>query len=90
MLSCRGLRKQFGTRLAVDGVSFDVAAGECYGLLGPNGAGKTTTISMVCGLLEPDAGEVTVLPEVAALALFAAVLLGLATRSYARTVYSPG
>jgi len=45
---------------------------------------------MVCGLLEPDAGEVTVLPEVAALALFAAVLLGLATRSYARTVYSPG
>ncbi len=60
MLSCRGLRKQFGTRLAVDGVSFDVAVGECYGLLGPNGAGKTTTISMVCGLLEPDAGEVTV------------------------------
>ena len=60
MLSCRGLRKQFGTRLAVDGVSFEVAAGECYGLLGPNGAGKTTTISMVCGLLEPDAGEVTV------------------------------
>jgi ABC-2 type transport system ATP-binding protein len=60
VLSCRGLRKQFGTRLAVDGVSFDVAAGECYGLLGPNGAGKTTTISMVCGLLEPDAGEVTV------------------------------
>ena len=33
-------------------------AGETYGLLGPNGAGKTTTISMVCGLLEPDAGEV--------------------------------
>jgi linearmycin/streptolysin S transport system ATP-binding protein len=60
VLSCRGLRKQFATRLAVDGVSFDVAAGECYGLLGPNGAGKTTTISMVCGLLEPDAGEVTV------------------------------
>ncbi|HEY6427511.1 MAG TPA: ABC transporter ATP-binding protein [Acidimicrobiales bacterium] len=60
MLSCRGLCKHYGTRLAVDGVSFDVAAGECYGLLGPNGAGKTTTISMVCGLLEPDAGEVTV------------------------------
>jgi ABC-2 type transport system ATP-binding protein len=60
VLSCRGLRKHYGTRLAVDGVSFDVAAGECYGLLGPNGAGKTTTISMVTGLLEPDAGEVTV------------------------------
>ncbi len=60
MLSCRGLRKQFGPRVAVDGVSFDVGASECYGLLGPNGAGKTTTISMVCGLLEPDAGEVSV------------------------------
>jgi ABC-2 type transport system ATP-binding protein len=46
--------------VAVDGVSFDVGASECYGLLGPNGAGKTTTISMVCGLLEPDAGEVSV------------------------------
>jgi ABC-2 type transport system ATP-binding protein len=60
VLSCRGLRKQFGPRVAVDGVSFDVGASECYGLLGPNGAGKTTTISMVCGLLEPDAGEVSV------------------------------
>jgi ABC-2 type transport system ATP-binding protein len=50
----------FGSRAAVDDVSFTVAEGECYGLLGPNGAGKTTTISMVCGLLAPDAGEVTV------------------------------
>ena len=40
------------------GISLDIAPGETYGLLGPNGAGKTTTISMVCGLLEPDAGEV--------------------------------
>jgi ABC-2 type transport system ATP-binding protein len=46
--------------VAVDGVSFDVGPGECYGLLGPNGAGKTTTISMVCGLLEADEGTVTV------------------------------
>jgi ABC-2 type transport system ATP-binding protein len=60
VLSCRGLRKTFGTRLAVDDVTFSVADGECYGLLGPNGAGKTTTISMVCGLLPPDTGEVTV------------------------------
>jgi ABC-2 type transport system ATP-binding protein len=44
--------------VAVDGVSFEIASGETYGLLGPNGAGKTTTISMVCGLLEPDEGEV--------------------------------
>jgi ABC-2 type transport system ATP-binding protein len=60
MLSCRGLRRSYGQRLAVDGVGFDIARGETYGLLGPNGAGKTTTISMVCGLLARDAGEVTV------------------------------
>jgi ABC-2 type transport system ATP-binding protein len=60
VLACRGLSKRFGERRAVDGVSFSVEAGECYGLLGPNGAGKTTTISMVCGLLEPDQGEVAV------------------------------
>jgi ABC-2 type transport system ATP-binding protein len=60
MLTCRGLRKEFGPRVAVDGVSFSVTDGECYGLLGPNGAGKTTTISMVCGLLDPDGGDVTI------------------------------
>ena len=43
-----------------DGVSLHVREGETYGLLGPNGAGKTTTISMICGLLEADAGEVVV------------------------------
>jgi ABC-2 type transport system ATP-binding protein len=41
-------------------VSFDIAPGETYGLLGPNGAGKTTTISMIAGILRPDAGRVTV------------------------------
>ena len=60
VLECRGLRKRFGELEAVRGVSFQIAEGETYGLLGPNGAGKTTTISMVCGLLEPDAGEVVV------------------------------
>jgi len=54
------LRKRYGDRVAVDGVSFTVAAGEAYGLLGPNGAGKTTAISMVCGLLSRDGGTVTV------------------------------
>jgi len=61
VLSCTDLRKRFGELTAVDGVGFEIAAGETYGLLGPNGAGKTTTISMVCGLLERDAGEVHVL-----------------------------
>ncbi len=60
MLRCEGLRKRYGDRLAVDGVSFFIAERECYGLLGPNGAGKTTTISMLCGLAIPDEGHVTV------------------------------
>jgi ABC-2 type transport system ATP-binding protein len=60
LLDCRDLRKRFGDRVAVDGVSFHIDAGETYGLLGPNGAGKTTSISMVCGLLRRDGGEVTV------------------------------
>jgi ABC-2 type transport system ATP-binding protein len=47
----------------VNGVGFEIAPGETYGLLGPNGAGKTTTISMICGLLERDAGDVTVSGE---------------------------
>jgi ABC-2 type transport system ATP-binding protein len=57
-LSVQGLSKSFGTLRAVDNVSFAVHAGELYGLLGPNGAGKTTTLSIIAGLLRPDAGEV--------------------------------
>jgi ABC-2 type transport system ATP-binding protein len=60
VLEARGLRKSFGDRVAVSDVGFHIGVGETYGLLGPNGAGKTTTISMVCGLLERDDGEVTV------------------------------
>jgi ABC-2 type transport system ATP-binding protein len=59
-MECHGLRRRFGELLAVDGVGFQIAAGETYGLLGPNGAGKTTTILMIAGLLERDAGDVTV------------------------------
>lgn len=54
------LVKCFGATRAVDGVSFEVRPGEIYGLLGPNGAGKTTTISMICGLLKADSGEVII------------------------------
>jgi ABC-2 type transport system ATP-binding protein len=60
MLKIEGLFKAFGAVRAVDSVSFEVRSGEIYGLLGPNGAGKTTTISMVSGLLKPDAGQVLV------------------------------
>ena len=63
LLVCSDLRKRFGERTAVDGVSFYIGRGETYGLLGPNGAGKTTSISMICGLLERDGGEVTVAGE---------------------------
>jgi ABC-2 type transport system ATP-binding protein len=52
--------KRFGDLIAVDGVGFSIEEGETFGLLGPNGAGKTTSISMIAGLLEPDAGEIVV------------------------------
>ena len=60
LLRCTDLRKRYGDCTAVDGISFTIAPGETYGLLGPNGAGKTTTISMLCGLLRRDGGEVFV------------------------------
>lgn len=60
VLDCADLRKSFGELTAVDGVGFHIARGETYGLLGPNGAGKTTTISMLCGLLRRDDGDVFV------------------------------
>jgi ABC-2 type transport system ATP-binding protein len=60
-IDVRGLTKQFGTRKVVDELSIQVRRGEICGFLGPNGSGKTTTIRMLCGLLEPDAGEGTCL-----------------------------
>ena len=60
MLRCQDLRKHYGERLAVDGVSFAIGEQECYGLLGPNGAGKTTTISMLCGLTVRDEGDIVI------------------------------
>jgi ABC-2 type transport system ATP-binding protein len=58
---CSGLRKRYGRRQAVDGVSLEVARGEVLGLLGPNGAGKTTVIKILLGLVRPDDGEVLLL-----------------------------
>lgn len=60
-ISVSDLRKSYGDREVVSGVSFDVAAGECFGLLGHNGAGKTTTIEMLEGYLPRDGGSVSVL-----------------------------
>ncbi|QXE34571.1 ABC transporter ATP-binding protein [Streptomyces sp. GMY02] len=60
IIEVSGLRKEYGGRAVVDGVSFAVAEGEIFGILGPNGAGKTTTVECVEGLRTPDAGTVRV------------------------------
>jgi ABC-type multidrug transport system ATPase subunit len=57
VIDVRGLRKSFGARKVVEGLSLRVKEGEICGFLGANGSGKTTTIRMLCGLLVPDAGE---------------------------------
>jgi ABC-2 type transport system ATP-binding protein len=57
ILEVQNLVKKFGDLTAVDGISFDIQAGEVFSLLGPNGAGKTTTISMLSCLLEPTSGD---------------------------------
>lgn len=54
------LRKVFGTLVAVENLDLEIHRGEVFGLLGPNGSGKTTTIRMLCGLLEPTAGQAMV------------------------------
>jgi ABC-2 type transport system ATP-binding protein len=58
VLSVTDLRKEYGSNIAVQGVSFDVGANEIVGLLGPNGAGKTTIINMILGVLEPTSGSI--------------------------------
>jgi len=60
MIEVRGLVKTYGTKRAVDGVSFTVKRGDILGFLGPNGAGKSTTMKMITGFLRPDAGTATV------------------------------
>lgn len=60
LLRVEGLRKSFSRTVAVDGIALSVRRGEIFGFVGPNGAGKTTTLSMMTGLLRPDAGIVTV------------------------------
>jgi ABC-2 type transport system ATP-binding protein len=60
-ITARGLRKTFGTTVALDGLDLEVRTGEVHGFLGPNGAGKSTTIRVLLGLLRADAGEVRLL-----------------------------
>jgi ABC-2 type transport system ATP-binding protein len=60
MIEVQGLVKTYGTKRAVDGVSFSVQRGEILGFLGPNGAGKSTTMKMITGFLRPTAGTARV------------------------------
>ena len=60
-ISVSNLKKHYGDIVAVDGISFDVRAGEITGLLGGNGAGKTTTLAMILGLVLPSEGEIRIL-----------------------------
>jgi len=60
VLTISGLVKRYDDTIAVAGIDLEIQAGSFFGIVGPNGAGKTTTLSMVTGLLKPDAGSVTV------------------------------
>lgn len=59
MITVKELHKSYAKQVALAGVSFDVDKATIFGLLGPNGAGKTTTINVLCGLLKPDSGSVS-------------------------------
>lgn len=60
-ISMRGVRKTFGSKVAVEGIDLEVPTGSLHGFIGPNGAGKSTTIRMIMSILFPDAGELSVL-----------------------------
>ena len=60
-LQTHGLCKRFGDLIAVNELNLEIPKGEIYGFLGPNGSGKTTAIRMLCGLLTPSDGEISVL-----------------------------
>jgi lipooligosaccharide transport system ATP-binding protein len=63
VLSVSGLRKSYDGNEVVCGLDFAIRRGECFGLLGPNGAGKTTTLRCCLGLIDPDAGAITMVGE---------------------------
>jgi ABC-2 type transport system ATP-binding protein len=62
-LATRGLRKSYGSRMALDGLDLSVPEGVVYGFLGPNGAGKTTTMRLLTSLIHADAGSIELLGQ---------------------------
>ena len=60
LVEVKNLKKKYGSKDAVKGISFNIKENEILGLLGPNGSGKTTTIGMMLGLLKPSNGEILI------------------------------
>jgi lipopolysaccharide export system ATP-binding protein len=78
LLEAKNLKKNYGHRLVVNGLSLYVGTGEIVGLLGPNGAGKTTTFYMIVGFIRPDAGQILLDHEdVTTLPMFRRSLMGI-------------
>ncbi|MBW2090840.1 MAG: ATP-binding cassette domain-containing protein, partial [Deltaproteobacteria bacterium] len=63
VVDLKKVSRVFGDLTAINDLSFSVEAGEIFGLVGPDGAGKTTCLRMLCGLLKPTSGQMTVLGE---------------------------
>src|SRR5262249_22972153 len=88
LLEARGLVKIYGKRRVVDGVSFDVNAGEVIGLLGPNGAGKTTSFRMTTGQISPNDGQVVFNGEdVTRLPMFRRARLGMGYLTQEQSIF---
>ena len=88
ILQATGLKRAFGGLRAVDGVDFDLRAGEIQALIGPNGAGKTTFVSLLSGRIAPDAGRITLEGrDITALPAHARVRLGVAYTFQITSIY---
>ena len=77
-LTAEALEKSFGNYKIIDGISLEIRRGEMVAILGPNGAGKTTLMSMITGIVKPDAGRIFMDGvEATSLPMFARAKLGL-------------
>jgi ABC-2 type transport system ATP-binding protein len=63
LISVSSVEKRYGHKTGISGINFSLARGECVGLLGPNGAGKSTLLKVVCGLMRPTAGNVSIMGQ---------------------------